>query len=1217
MLSLLAPVLLAASAAAQEAPPAGMLRYPDVSDRHIVFSYANDLWLVPRRGGQAVPLASPPGQEVFPRFSDDGQWLVFQGNYEGGRDLYVMPAAGGVARRITHHPNAEIPLGWTPDGRVLFMSGGYEEEFPKWTGLFTVSPQGGLPERLPIPYGAVGAIRQDGKMLAYTPHTRDHRTWKRYEGGMATDIWTFDLESHDAHRITGWEGTDTQPMWHGDDLYYLSDAGAEHRLNIWKVDARTKRHSQVTEHADYDVKWPAIGPDAIVYQLGSALMLLDLSSGRPRAVEVNVPGDAITVRAQRKDAAENIEEWEISPSAKRAAVSARGDIWTLPAKEGPPRNLTHSNDAAERTPAWSPDGRWIAYFTDAGGDYEIALTQSDGKGETKTLTRGGGPFKTWMGWSPDSKWIVYRDKGGAIFLVDAASGETKEIDREPFGFFGQGSTPSWSHDSKWLTWSRTKDDEPVPAVFVYSLESAERTQLTSGYFGDTGPAFDRKGDWLFYTTALNYSPTYSSVDTTFVYRDSQVLIALPLRADVKAPWLPSSDEESWKKDEKQDAEEKPAESAGAAAGSGPQEAAEDDGLSGSWSGEVNSPILPPGGLALSAELKLAADGTVTGVFFVPTGTGEIVTARYSKESGQFSATLRTPDGEATLTGTVSGGVMTGKGTMAGGIGFEFRLVRQEPAAGGESAGEGEKKKDGEKKPVVIEFDGAEARAIQLPVPPGGFAGLAVNDKGHLLYLRLGGFGGGGGTLMSLDLSADEPSEKTVANGVRGLALTPDGSKGLVVRGGGAGIQAMSAGATAESVPTGGMTVVVDPRVEWRQMLTEAWRLQRDYFYDPNMHGVDWPAVLRQYLPMIDHCASREDFSFVLGEMISELNVGHAYVGGGPSESQPSESVGMLGVDWSLEQGAYRIAKIHHGADWDADARGPLGAPGVDVKEGDWVLAVNGVPLDPSQDPWAGFLGLAGRTTVLTVSAEPTMSDAAREVVVEPEGSEYQLRFRSWIESKRRFVEEQTGGRVGYVYVTDTGVTGQNDLFRQYYPQIAKEGIIIDERWNGGGQIPTRFIELLNRPATNMWAGRDGKDWHWPPDSHQGPKCMLINGLAGSGGDAFPAYFRQAGLGKLLGMRTWGGLVGISGNPGFVDGGTVTVPTFAYYELDGTWGIEGHGVEPDIEVIDHPTALARGEDPQLEAAVAHILDELAAHPWRKPQRPAYPDRGGMGITEEDK
>lgn len=1207
-------MILAASAAAapQDAPaPAGMLRYPDVSATQIVFGYANDLWLVPRAGGVATPLVSPPGMETTPRFNDDGRWLVFQGNYEGGRDLYVVPTAGGTPRRVTHHPNAETPLGWTPDGKILYMSGGHSA-FPKWTRMLTVSPQGGMPEALPLPYGAVGAIHKDGKLLAYTPHTRDQRTWKRYQGGMATDIWTFDLESQEAHRITGWEGTDSQPMWHGDDLYYLSDAGPEHRLNVWRYDQRRQSHTQITKHADYDVKWPAIGPDAIVYQLGSALMLLDLGNGRSRAVEVRIPGDAITVRTLRKDASENLEDWEISPNAKRAAVSARGDIWTLPAKDGPPRNLTRSNESNERTPAWSPDGQWIAYFSDASGEYEIALTQSDGKGETRVLTTGGGPFKTWMSWSPDSKWIVCTDKSGAIFLVDANSGESKELDREPYGFFGQGSTPNWSHDSRWLTWSRTKDDAPVPAVFVYEIATETRTQLTSGYFGDSSPAFDRTGDWLFYATGLNYSPTYSAIDTSFIYEDVQMLMALPLRADVDSPWLLESDEETWKDAEAEDSDETDSDESESEEVKDEPVVVEDDGFSGVWQGTISGPVLPPGGVSLTGDLHLKEDGSFTGSFTIPLGSADVVKGSYDKSSGRVEALLRTPDGDAICAALVTGSVMKGSVSMDDAE-MSFEMTRQEPVAGADGGKAGAAAK-AEKKDVTIEFDGAEARAMMLPVDPGGFAGLAVNDKGHLLYLR---YSGGNSGLMSLDLSDDEPSEKMVAAGINGLALSADGSKGLVLRGSSASIQAMSAGASGERVPTEGMMVSVDPRVEWRQMLTEAWRLQRDYFYDPNMHGVDWPAVLEQYLPLIDHCASREDFSYVLGELIAELNVGHAYVGGGPSESQPNESVGMLGVDWSLEQGAFRIAKIYHGASWDADARGPLGAPGVDVKEGDFVLAVNGVPMDVAKDPWCAFLGLAGRPTVLTVSANPTQDDEAREVVIEPIGGDYQLRFRDWIEGNRRYVEEKTGGRVGYVYVTDTGTTGQNDLFRQFYPQIGKEALIIDERWNGGGQIPTRFIELLNRPATNMWAGRDGKDWQWPPDSHQGPKCMLINGLAGSGGDAFPAYFKQAGLGKLIGMRTWGGLVGISGNPGFVDGGSVTVPTFAYYDLDSTWGIEGHGVDPDVEVIDHPTALARGEDPQLDAAIAQMLDEVTSRPWRMPKRPAYPDRSDMGITEEDK
>jgi tricorn protease len=1219
-MSLLLPIVLAFAAQDHAQPPAGMLRFPDVSATHIVFAYANDLWLAPRDGGQAVPLASPAGLELFPRFSDDGRWIVFQGNYDGNRDLYVMPSAGGQARRLTHHPSSETPMGWTPDGRVLFASGGYAA-FPKWTRLLTVGATGGLPEPLPLPYGTNGAIHADGRLLAFTPHSHDGRTWKRYRGGMATDIWLFDLQDRSARRVTGWEGTDSQPMWHGDVLYYFSDAGPEHRLNLWKYDLKTEQNEQVTRHTDYDVKWPAIGPDAIVYQLGADLMLLELASGLPRKIEVTVPGDGANVRPQIQDAADNVDAWDISRNAKRVAVSARGDIWTLPAKEGPPRAITRTDGVAERWPAWSPDGRWIAYFTDASGDYEVAITQSDGKGETKVLTSGGGPFKTWIQWSPDSKRLLFGDKSNAFFLHTIEGGATVEVDREPFGFFGSGAVASWSHDSRWITWSRTGAQAPIPAIFVYEIETAQKRQLTSGFFGESNPTFDRKGDWLFYVSNLNFEPTYSSLDTTFVYRDAQRLMALPLRAEVKSPWLPESDEETWSDEEQEVRKEKEAEEAeeatAAAGESGADDnapAAADDGFSGTWTGTVSGGPLPPGGVPITAQFTLDADGSVRGSLTIPMGIATITSGQYDKTSGRFTATLQTEDGPATLEGQVTGNTLKGTGAM-GPIAFEFTMERQQPSAGGGGATDDEEKDDAPaREKVEIEFDGAEARAMMLPVKAGQFGGLGVNDSGHLLFVRIGD---DGTTIQSFNFKSDEPKEETVAGGADGYSLTPDGKKMLVVRGSSATIQGSGPGATGDAVPTAGMNVTVDPRVEWRQIVTEAWRLQRDYFYDPNMHGVNWDGMLQAYLRMADHCTTRDDVNYVLGEMIAELNVGHAYVGGFTTEEQPSISVGMLGVDWTIENGAFRIAKIQRGSAWDADARGPLGAPGCDVKEGDYLLAVNGIAPDASQDPWAAFQGMANRATVLTVHSEPARDGNERDVVVTPDGDEFDVRFRAWIESKRRFVEEASGGKLGYLYVTDTGTDGQNDLVRQFYPQIAKEGLIIDERWNGGGQIPTRFIELLDRPATNMWAGRDGRDWHWPPDSHQGPKCMLINGLAGSGGDAFPAYFKLKGLGKLIGQRTWGGLVGISGNPSFVDGSSVTVPTFAWYDLDGTWGIEGHGVDPDMEVMDHPTALARGEDPQLDAAIAHMLDQVALKKWQAPERPAYPNREGMGIPDQDK
>jgi tricorn protease len=548
------------------------------------------------------------------------------------------------------------------------------------------------------------------------------------------------------------------------------------------------------------------------------------------------------------------------------------------------------------------------------------------------------------------------------------------------------------------------------------------------------------------------------------------------------------------------------------------------------------------------------------------------------------------------------------------------------------------KKDDKPKPrerVDIALDGFERRALPVPVEPGVFGRLAVNDKGALVYARRTVQGiEGKPSVRTVDVSDDDPKEKTIAEDTGDFEMSADGKKLLLVREESASIvdaATSKGGGKAQggdddegdgAVVTAGMTAWIDPRAEWNQIFADAWRLERDYFYDPNMHKVDWSKVRRDYEAMLADCTTRQDVGYVVREMISELNVGHAYYSGGDVGDEPRMSVGLLGCDFALDQGAYRIARIQEGAAWDSDAHGPLSQPGVDVKTGDWLLAVNGAPIDASKDPWAAFLGLAGKTIRLTVSAKPTLDASARDVVVEALESERDLRYRAWIEERRAYVEKKTGGRVGYVYVPSTGVDGQNDLVRQFEGQKTKPALIVDERWNSGGQIPTRFIELLNRPITNYWARRDGKDWPWPPDAHQGPLCMLINGLSGSGGDAFPAYFKQAKLGKTIGMRTWGGLVGLSGNPGLIDGAEVTVPTFGYYEKDGTWGIEGHGVEPDIEVIDDPSKMVEGPDhaladPQLDAGIEWMLSELEKHPYLPPPRPAYPDRSGMGIPDTDR
>ncbi|UCG50707.1 MAG: PD40 domain-containing protein [Candidatus Latescibacterota bacterium] len=1104
----------AAEAVAVE-PHAGMLRYPDVSETHIAFLYANDLWLVPKEGGLATPLAGPPGAEAYPRFSPDGETIAFMGNYDGDLDLYTVPTSGGTPFRVTHHPSNEVITDWTPDGRLMFWAYGMYD-YPRAQEMFTVSAEGGLPEKLPVPYGANGAVSEDGEWLAYTPHSRDHRTWKRYRGGMATDIWLFNLKTHESKKITDWEGTDTQPMWNGDKIYYLSDAGKGHRLNIWVHDVKTGENSQVTTYRDYDVKWPSIGPGSegqgeIVFQHASDIYLLDLASEKSRSISITIPGDRPKIRVQAIDTSDLIFRRDISSTGKRVVVGARGDIWTLPAKKGSPINLHRTSGYAERDPSWSPDGRWIAYFSDETGEYELYVMQSDGRGETRRLTSLKAGYLYLPTWSPDSKWICFWDKAGKLHLTDVESGKTKKVDQ--YKGWGRATRVSWSSDSKWMAYSLREGMITPNAIWLYDIEDEKKQKVTSGMFHDTWPTFDREGKYLYFASLRDFSsPMYEDVGTTWIYAHTDRLYAVPLTKEIASPLAPKSDDETWDKEDDEKADEK------------------DD-----------------------EEKKDEADK--------------------EKEEGEKE--------------------------------------------------EKDSKDEDKPEPVKIDLEDFERRAVLLPVERGNFSQLNVNDEGKLIYERNPLRGMDEKTsihLLDLDEEKEDEREKTVVKGVRGYAMSADGKKLLVVtwERGMAIVDAKPDQKLKDMVSTSGMMSQIDPREEWNQIFNDAWRIQRDYFYDPNMHGVDWEAVREHYGPMLKDCASREDVSYVIREMISELNVGHAYYFGGDVEEAPSVSVGMPGCDFKLENGAYRVARILEAAPWDVDGRGPLSQPGIDIKEGDYLLAVNGVPVDTAKDPWAAFVGLANRTVTLTVSEEPTMSDKARHVLVKLEGSQYMLRYRAWVEKNRAYVAEKTDERVGYIYVPNTSIWGQNELVRQYFGQVDVDALIIDERWNGGGQIPTRFIELLNRPIANYWALRDRDDsFPWPPDAHQGPKCMLINGLAGSGGDYFPFWFREAGLGKLIGTRTWGGLVGLSGNPRLIDGGYTSAPTFAFYEKDGTWGIEGHGVDPDIEVIDDPAKMVGGKDVQLDAAIDHMLDELKRHPYKKPKRPPYPDRSGMGIRDEDR
>ncbi|MGH9754213.1 MAG: S41 family peptidase [Blastocatellia bacterium] len=1052
-------------------PPPSLKHSPAVSRMRIAFVHANDVWVAPRGGGAAVRLTDAPGMKFSPRFNPDGTRLAFSANLEGDLEIYTVPLAGGTPTRVTYLPSGEELCQWTRDDRLLFYTNSLS--FNRLAmQLFTVTSGGGLPERLPLPYGADGAISDDGEWLAYTENWPNSliNTWKRYRGGMAQDIQLFNLRTHSAKQITTWEGVDHEPMWRGQTLYYVSDAGPEHRHNIWVYDLKTERHRQITRFEEYDVRNPSIGPGQqeqgeIVFQYGADIWLLDLKTEKAGKIEIVIPDEQRRVAPGASvaiDAAKFLTAIHASPGGGEVAVEARGDIWLIATGQG--KNLTRTSGVFERDPAWSPDGRWIAYFSDASGEYELYLARADGSGEARRHTRLGAGFRYRPLWSPDSRLIAFTDHANAIYIHDIAGGETKRVDAD---LWGQQPRPSWSPDSSWLAYAKTGDNL-FASVWLYHVKTGMTHQVTSGMFNDAAPAFDQSGNYLFFISTRNYAaPTRNSFSRNFVYENEDTLLAVPLRK----------------------------------------------------------------GLASPLEAK------------------------------------QTKDELASMT-------------------------------------------------LVIDLEGFEARAIRLPVQGWSLQALAVDYNGNPVYLS--SRPGRGSELKTFDVGAQK--EKSLSEGVIDFSLSADGRKLAARQGSGVAIIRLdSAQATSEQLPLSRMKVEIDRRAEWRQIFNDAWRLYRDFFYDPGMHGVDWPAARERYARILDACVTREDVNYVIGEMAGELNVGHAYIVRlGDVETPPNAaSVGLLGADFELMNGAYRITRIYDGATWDVNARGPLSQPGVSVKTGDYLLAVNGRPVDADKDIRAAFGGFADREVTLTLSNKPVIDAGARQSAVKLLASERALRYSVWVEENRAYVERKTGGRAGYLHIPDFGAEGLNALVRQFYGQREKPALIIDARWSQGGSLGDIFARLLDRSTFNYLGGRYSQDQAVPTPLHRGPKLLLVSGMTVSAGENFAYYFRKTGLGRIVGMRTWGGLIGLNGNPALIDGGYVNVPNAPFFEDDGTWMIEGHGVEPDVKAADDPALLAKREQPQLDAAIKLTLEELQRNPYRKPRRPVYPDRSRMGIEERDK
>ena len=1113
-----------AAATASGEVDARMVRYPDVSQTQIVFVYAGDIWVVPKTGGEARRLSSPRGEETFPRFSPDGSQIAFSGNYDGNTDIYVIPASGGLPRRVTFHGSVDRMLDWYPDGESILFATPRTSEKDRFNQLYRISATGGLAEKLPIPYGEFGSISPDGKTLAYIPISTDFATWKRYRGGMNPAIWLFNLEAKSAKNLTGNETRNSQPMWHGDTLYFVSDRDKNKRANVWAYDTKKDKFRAVTTFENFDVNFPSIGPDEIVFENGGRLYLLNLETEKYQPVEIRALTDLATLKPRLEDVTKSAREADISPTSKRVVLEARGEIFTVPAENGVVRNLTRSSGVAERYPVWSPDGKHIAYWSDRSGEYELTLRSPEGAGTEEVLTKLGPGYRYRPYWSPDSRKLVFIDQAMKVHLHDLDKKETRVIARELWLYHDGLSRRkfSWSKDSRWIAFAHDQENQHT-AIALYDTKDDKLHVVTSAYYDDEDPTFDPDGKFLYYRSGREFSPLYSDLDNTWIYPNSYQLVAVALRNDVPSPLAPRNDDEGEKKPKAGDKDKEP-------------------------------------------EKKKSDDPD------------------RKKDDPQLADKKDEP--------------------------------KKDDAKPDDKADDKDKKpeakdeKKDEKTPKTVEIDLAdfEHRAVVLPPKGGNYSDL-IGVSGKLVFRRLPRTGAGEqrSNLYFYDLEKRE--EKTICDDVDDVVLAGKGDKMLVRRKSDlAIIEPKEAQKFDKKVPVSGLETVVDPVREWEQLFTEAWRLQRDYFYDPGMHGVNWAEMRERYGAMLKGAVTRWDVNYIIGELIGELSSSHTYRSGGDLENSPQRPVGYLGVDFSLENGKSRIKRIIDGGVWDAEDRSPLKRPGVDVKEGEYILSVNGLPLDAGQEPYAAFQGLADKPVFLTVNSEPS-TEGSREVLVQTLSSEARLRHLAWIENNRKKVEAASGSQIGYVYVPDTGRGGQTELVRQFRAQFNKPGLIVDERFNSGGQIPDRFVELLSRKTLNYWGVRDGQDWSWPQVAHSGPKAMLINGWSGSGGDCFPFYFKKAGLGPLVGSRTWGGLIGITGTPPLVDDGRVTVPTFGIYSTKGEWIIEAYGVDPDVPVVDDPAQMAKGGDPQLERAIEEVKKALKKNPPPKVPKPKYPIRAG--------
>ena len=1077
----IAPVHTQSSAADE----ARLLRFPAIHGNQVVFTYAGDLYTVPVSGGVARRLTSDAGFEMFARFSPDGASIAFTGQYDGNTEVYLMPAEGGIPRRLTYTatlgrddvsdrmgPN-NIVIGWKNSTQVLFRS--RRTEWNDFRGqLYLASVDGGPIEEVPLPRGGFGSFSPDGRQFVYNRVFREFRTWKRYRGGQADDVWLHDFTTKATTNLTSNPAQDIIPMWRGSKVYFASDRDERGRMNLYSYDMASKQTKKLTTFTEFDVKFPSLGDNAIVFENGGWIYRLDLASEQAAKIPVRLREDFDSGRGAIVDVSRTITNYEIAPDGSRALFGARGDVFTVPAKFGPTRNLTRTPGVHERDSKWSPDGRWIAYVSDATGEDELWIAPQDGRGAATQITTGGSTYKYHPVWSPDSRKLLWSDRLQRLHVVDIATKAVTTIaESRAFEF----TSYSWSPDSRWVAYAKPEVEGPQ-RVYLHSLDTKQSIPASDAWFNSSEPIFSSDGKLLFFVSARSFNPTYGQTEFQHIYTDMSRIYFVTLAKDTKNPFAPKSD-----------------------------------------------------------EVKVKEEAT--------------------------PAEAKAPEAKAP----------------------ETKKADAAPA-------------------VKVDADGLIARIGVIPTPPANYRALA--SVGSRIYY---------GRASTRDAAAlyvydlEKQTETQIGAGT-GYEISADGKKMLIGQPGNRyAIIDTPAGKAdpRDFLDLADMKVALDRHAEWRQMFNESWRQMRDFFYAPNMHGVDWPGMRRTYEALVPHVNHRADLTYVIGEMIGELNAGHAYVGGGDLPRLERTPMGLLGaqVQRDPQSKYFRIAKIFRGQNWDPALRSPLTEIGVDAAAGDYILEVDGRSTAGMTDLWEGLVGRAGKQVSLRLNATPTLA-GSRETVVIPVEDERGLYYYDWVQGNVEKVAKASAGRVGYLHIPDMGVPGLNEFAKYFYAQTDKDALIVDVRSNGGGNVSPMIIERLRRELVMVDIARNGAPNANPGAMILGPKVLLADEFSASDGDLVTYRFKAYKMGPVIGKRTWGGVVGIRGALPMLDGGILNRPEFSRYDVAGkTWAIEGVGVEPDIVVDNDPAKEYAGEDQQLDKAIAVILDLLKKNPVTLPPPPPLP------------